>query len=475
MSKSLKAIGFALGALIGLLVLAAIALGLFLDVNAYKPRFETAVSNAFGMEVKVGGRFGIRLFPKLLVTLKDVHIRNRGTEVATASAARIGIDFLSLLHKEVQIDQIALEHPSISIERDVDGAFNFETSEEGRGPLPGLNLSRVSFSDGTLTYVDRQSGDGFGAAKCSLDASRLQLSGGERPGIMRRLSFAAELGCGEVRTKNYAASDLKVSVAGQRGGFDLKPLTMRVLAGQGSGSIRADYTGTVPRYQISYSLSQFHIEEFLKPLSPKNLAQGAMDFSANLSMQGETTNALRQTMEGQFSLRGKNLILNGRNLDREFARYESSQHFNLVDVGALFLVGPVGLVVTKGYNFAGIFQGSEGRSEIRTLVSDWKVERGVAQAQDVAMATNKNRVALHGRLDFVKQRFDGVTVALIDAKGCVRVRQKIRGAFKKPVLERPSALKSLTGPVTKLLKQVESLFPGGACKVFYAGSVAQPK
>jgi hypothetical protein len=55
------------------------------------------------------------------------------------------------------------------------------------------------------------------------------------------------------------------------------------------------------------------------------------------------------------------------------------------------------------------------------------------------------------------------------------VRQRIRGPFKKPVVEKPSALNSLTGPVTKLLKQVESLFPGGACKVFYAGSVAPPK
>jgi uncharacterized protein involved in outer membrane biogenesis len=475
MSKSLKTISFALGALVALLVLVAIALGLFLDVNAYKPRFETAVSDIVGMEVKVGGRLGIGLFPKLLVTLEDVHMRNRGTEVATAREVRVGVDFLSLLHKGIRIDQIALEHPSLSIERDVDGTFNIEKLDESRGPLPGLNLSRVSISDGTLIYVDRQSGDDFEAADCSLDVRHLQLSGRNGPGIMQKLSFAAALVCGEVRTKNYAASDLNISVAGQRGVFDLKPLTMRVFAGQGSGSIRADFTGAVPRYQISYSLSQFHIEAFLKPLSPKNLAEGLMNFSTKLSMQGETVNELKQSMEGQFSVRGQDLILNGRDLDRAFARYESSQNFNLVDVGALFLVGPVGLVVTRGFNIASIFQGSGGRSEIRTLVSDWKVERGVARAQDVAMATNKNRVALHGGLDFVNQRFDGMTVALIDAKGCAQVQQRIRGPFKKPVLEKPSALKSLAGPVTRLLTQVESLFPGGECEVFYAGSVAQPK
>jgi uncharacterized protein involved in outer membrane biogenesis len=475
MSKSFKSIRFAIGALIGLLVLIAIALGLFLDVNAYKPRFEAAVSDMMGMEVRVGGRLAIGFFPNLLVTLKDVHIRNRGTEVATAREARIGIDLLSLLHKEVRIEQIVLEHPRISIEKARDGKFNFEKPQEVRGSLPDLNLAKVAFSDGTFRYVDKQSGEGFEAADCSLDARRLQLSGRGRPGIMKNLSLAAELVCGAVRTKNYTVSDLKFSVAGQRGVFDLNPLTMRIFAGQGSGNIRADYTGTVPLYQARYSISQFHIDEFLKPLSPKNVAEGPMDFSTNLSMQGETVNILRQTLEGQFSLRGKNLILNGHDLDREFARYESSQSFNLVDVGALFFAGPVGLVVTKGYNFASIFQGSGGRSAIRTLVSDWKVERGVAQAQDVAIATNKNRVALKGGLDYVNERFDDVTVALIDTKGCAKVRQKIRGAFKKPVLEKPNALKSLTGPVTKLLKQVESLFPGGECEVFYAGSVASPK
>ena len=475
MSKSLKTISFAIGALIGLLVLAAIALFIFLDINAYKPRFEAAVSGVLGMEVKVGGRLGIGFFPNFLVTLEDVHIRNRGTEVATAKEARIGVDFLPLLQKEVRIEKIELEHPRISIEKARDGAFNFEKSGATQGALPDLNLAKVSFSDGTLRYVDKQSGEGFEAGDCSLDVSRLQLSGRDRPGIMQKLSFAAEVACGAVRTKDYAASGLKFSVAGQRGVFDLKPLTMRVFAGQGSGSIRADYAGAVPRYHVRYALSQFHIETFLKHLSPQKATEGSMDFSANLSMQGKTVNELRQTAQGQISLRGKNLILNGRDLDREFAGFESSQTFNLVDVGAFFFAGPVGLAVTKGYNFASIFQGSEGRSEIRTLVSDWKVERGVAQAQDVAMATNENRVALHGGLDFVNQRFNNVTVALIDAKGCAKVQQNIRGTFQKPVVEKPSTLKSLTGPVLKLLKQVKGLFPGGACEVFYAGSVASPK
>jgi hypothetical protein len=180
-----------------------------------------------------------------------------------------------------------------------------------------------------------------------------------------------------------------------------------------------------------------------------------------------------RTAEGDASLRGKNLKLEMGDLDDRFSRYESTQNFNLVDVGAVFFAGPLGLVVTKGYDYAQIFQGTGGSTSVRVLVSEWQVEHGVAHAQDVAMATAKNRIALKGSLDFVTDRFDDVTVALIDARGCPQVQQKVRGPFLKPEVEPPSVLKSLTGPTRRLLARVKGLL-GGKCEVFYAGAVAAP-
>jgi len=243
MTKTLKAITYAAGAFIGLIVLAAIALSLFLDINAYKPRLEAAASDIAGMEVSVNGRLGIGFFPGLRVRLEDVHIRNQGTELVTASKARIGVDFLALLKQDVRIRKVVLEHPNITIERGRDGRFNYERTGAVRGPLPGLNLAKLSFSDGTFRYVDWQSGKGFEAAGCSLDANRLRLAERDRPGIMKNLSIEAEIVCGAVRTKEHAASDLKMTVAAQRGVFDIKPLTMRAYEGQGSGNLRADLTG----------------------------------------------------------------------------------------------------------------------------------------------------------------------------------------------------------------------------------------
>jgi AsmA protein len=259
------------------------------------------------------------------------------------------------------------------------------------------------------------------------------------------------------------------------GVFELKPITMRVFGGDLAGDIQADCSGPVPLLQIRCSLPHFRIEDFLETLSPKKAAEGAMDFSASLSMQGGTMSQMVETAAGEVSLRGENLTLVDNDLDRVLSRFESSQSFNLVDVGAVFLAGPLGLAVTKGYNFASLFRGSGGNTSIGTLVSDWRVERGVAQAKDVAMATTKNRIALQGGLDFVNGRFADLTVAVIDAGGCAKVRQAIRGSFEKPVVEKPRVLTSLAGPVLKLYRQTRGLFPAGPCEVFYSGSVAAPR
>jgi AsmA protein len=475
MPRSLKIILLTVSGFIALLVLAALAMLLFVDANTYKPRLVAAASEALGMEVSVDGSLGIGFFPGLQITLEDAHIRNRGADLVSAKQARLGIDILSLLYQKIRIDKIVLKRLTISIVRDRDGEFNFEKPDASDAALPVLDLAKVSLSDATLIYTDNQAGEGFEAGSCDLDLHRLRLPGGARPDLMKRLSFTAQLACGEIKKNDLKVSDLKLTASGKRGVFELKPVTMRVFGAQGSGSIQADFSGSVPRYHVRYALPQFRSEEFLKTLSPQRVAEGPMDFSANLSMQGKTVNEMKQTVDGETSLRGENLTFDGIDLDRVLSRFESSQNFNLVDVGAFFFAGPIGLAVTKGYDFASLFKGSEGRSEIRTLVSDWKIERGVAQARDVAMATNRNRIALRGGLDFVNEQFNDVTMATIDAKGCATVRQKITGSFQKPVVEKPNILMSLTGPARKLLKKGRDLLPGGECEVFYAGSVAPPE
>jgi uncharacterized protein involved in outer membrane biogenesis len=473
MSSSRKPILFAVGGVVVIFVLVGLVMLLVLGVNA-KHHVQTLASDALGMGVNVGGRLDFGFFPSFHITMENVQIRNRGTEVASAAQASLGIEFFPLLHREVRMDSVELKHVRMTIERQRDGKFNFETQAVLKGMVAFSDATKLSLSDVTLLYTDQQSGKGFEADSCDLDVSHLQRSEQKSATPLRSLSFTAALACGTVRTSDLVLSDVKLSIDGKEGVFDLNPVTMHVFGGLGSGNIRIDFSGSVPEYHIHYSLSKFRLAESLRTLSPRNVGDGPMDFSANLSMKGVTTDEMVRSAAGKASLQGHDLTLEIGDIDKEFARYESSQNFNLVDVGALFFAGPLGLAVTKGYNFASIFQRSGGSSPIRTLVSEWRIERGVAQAKDVAIATKANRIALKGELDFVNGRFKEVTVALIDAQGCAMAQQKIRGPFGRPEVEKTNVLTSLAGPALRLLRQAKSLF-GGKCDVFYAGSVAPPR
>ena len=476
MSRPRKRVLIAVGGAIGLVVLLALAAPLLLDVNRHKPRLEAAATDALGMDVRLVGRLGVGFFPGYRVTADDVRILDaQGVVVASAKRASFRIALLPLLRKQVRLRRIELTQPRLSALRDSAGALNVEGLKKAAARIRDLDGASLSLSDGTLLYVDGRSRERLEATGLDLNVSRIRLAGGRGPQPLQRLTIKAVLACRELRTKDLTLSALKATLDGKGGVFELAPVTMRIFGGLGAGSLRVDASGPVPLCQLRLSLPRFRIEEFLATLSPQRAVEGAMDFSASLSMQGTTMSQLVQTAGGVVSLRGRDLTLVGNDLDRELARFASSQSFNLVDVGAVFLAGPLGLAVTKGYNFASLFKGPGGTSRIRVVVSDWKIERGIAQAKDVALATSGNRIALQGGLDLVNGRFADMTVAVVDAHGCARVRQAIRGPFGKPEVEKPRVLTSLAGPVLKLYRQTRGLFPAAPCDVFYSGTVAPPR
>jgi len=471
MTRSAKIVLFAVGGAAGLVILVVAAATLLLRANL-KSRVEAVASKALDMEVNVG-RAAIEFFPPLSVALADVHVRQHGAEVASAAQINLGLEFLPLLHKKFRISAIAVKELRIALERGVDGKLNVAGTPTATEAMPQWTVLKASISDATMRYTDKKSGSTLQAAGCNLDVSRLLRSQGESTAFLKSLSFAVQLDCTRLSTKDFAASDVKMAVDGQQGIFNFAPVTMRLIGGRGSGNVRADFSGAVPIYRVRYELAQLRIEEFFKGAAPKQVGTGSMDFATTLSLRGTSLDALKRSAEGQASLHGENLSLQIGDLDKKFARYESSQNFNLVDLGAFFFVGPLGLGITKGLDFARVLEDSGDNTRIPRLVSKWKVEHGVAQAIDVAMATPGNRVALKGGLNFVSGRFDDVTVALIDTKGCARVQQKIHGPFRQPQVEKPNVLRALAGPTAKLLRQAKDLF-GGSCEVFYAGSVVAP-
>lgn len=464
-----------IGGLAGTLLLAALAVLLFVDVDALKPRVETAASGALGMDVTVEGGIRIGFLPGLRLRMANVRVRNHGSQLLFAEEADLAVRFLPLLRNELRYRSITLSRARLSVERGRDGRYSFEGPPGKPRPFRGLELQRVYFPELVVAYADKLSGDSLEARGCHGELTDVRHPGGAS--FLMRLSLSGQFECGEVRSADVAATDLKLRVEARDGVFDFKPVTLRLFGGQGTGSVRMDRSAAVPALRVDYALAKIRMERVARMLPQGRSISGTMDFSAALAMRGRTRDDLVRSAEGDVSLSGSNLTLVGMDIDTQSARFETSQAFDLVDVAALLLAGPVGLVVTKGYDFSTLAQAPGGSTQVRTVVSRWKVEKGVAHARDVALVTRNNRLALHGGLDFVDGEFDEVFVALVDAEGCARVIQRIRGPFAKPVVEKASALAALAGPVKNLLGRAAALLPGkGAqCEVFYKGSLAHPE
>jgi len=469
MAKPMKVTLIAFAALV---LVTGVAVFLLSRVDI-QSRFEAFASEATGLDVAVKGRVSVGLFPTLHVRLEDVTLKNKESQIASLGEADVAVDFWPLLRNEVRINRLTLQNANVDVVRDRHGRFNFATSQKSSSDersVPAMSLGSVSLTKVTLHYTNQQSAKELQATDCKFDSNDFQLAEGNSEDIMKHLSLTARAECGELRNSLFVGTDVHFSVTGDHGIFKLTPVTMRIMDGRGTGNIDANFTGAAPVYRVHYAVTQLHVGNLFKSIAPGKVGNGYMDFTTDLSMRGWSADEMVRTTDGEASLRGKDLNIAIGDLDERLAHYDASQNFNLVDVGAFFIAGPLALVVTKGYNFASIFQGTGANTHIRLLVSTWKVENGVAHAQDVAMATKANRLAMQGALDFVNGDFDDVTVAILDKKGCARIEQRIRGPFSKPVIEKPNVIVSLTGPISRLFNKAKKLF-GAKCTPFYQGSV----
>lgn len=456
-----------------LLVAAAwLALVLLLDPTAHKARIEEAASRVLGMEVSVDGPLALRWRPRAHLVLGHVRGRKAGADIFVAREAVLGVDLMSLLGGQPSVHSVALQDGLFAIVRERDGRFNFQ-----RDPTPGPHPERIgpdiSFTGATITYADPRFERRVEGRACRGEIDRVHLAGGEQR-FLARLSFEGRAECAELRAGDLALTQVSTTAVARQGVIDLRPLSVRAFDAQGQGSLRMDFTGAAPAYQVEHTLRQLPAEQVLKALSLKETASGRIDAHVRLAMQGRTSKELQQALKGTVSLRGQGLVYHGADLDARFDRFESTQNFSLFDVGALFLAGPAGLLVTKGVDYAAAAQPAQGRSDIRALVSDWTIERGVARTQDVAMATQSHRVALKGAIDLVNDRFQGMTIALLDAKGCAKVQQQVSGALAKPQVDKPGPIEAIAAPAVRLLRKGAELVGADSCEAFYTGAVAAP-
>ena len=477
-SKAVNIFFVVVGAIVGVALLAALLFWLFFDISRYKPRIEGAMSNVLAMNVVIEGPLALTVASGLQVKMEKVRVSNRGNELAFVEELNLAIPLMSVIRDEIVYTTIVAKGARVSIQRDRAGKYTYERMPADTARSRPFNLPKVSFTDLIVVYGDQQPEDRLEFSGCNGDVTDLHATGGEP--LVKHLSLHGQFKCAALKgpglDKSRVVTDVKFSVVAKQGVFDIDPITVQAYGGQGSAKIRIDRSLEVPVLTVNAALPNFRVEELLKPPASGKSVSGLLNFSANLSMRGATQLAMRQSAQGDMSLSGASLTLRGIDLDQQLQKFALSQSLNLLDVSALLFVGPISLVVTKGVELSALSKQSGTSTSIRNLISRWKVDKGVAHAADVALTTNENRIAVHGNLDFVRNQYQDVVVALVDANGCAKARQKISGPFSKPIADQSNILLPV-GPLLRLLDSAKVLFSGGPdkCEVFYRGSLTSPK
>ena len=431
------------------------------------------------------GRRGCGFLPSASIVLSDVLLRNRGTDLATAESLRVGVKLRPLLGRQVVITELALEKPVIRIEKGIDGKFNYETpprpstpaAKEGEAPSAPLTVSTGSLSAGKIVYVDRNAKSETSLDAIDLSVRDLSIPTARGVELSKGISFSGDLYMKEMKTKDRTVSDVRAKVTAGAGVYEFRPFTMKLFGGTGEGGIRVDLSGEKTALKVNYTLTKFRAEESLAGLAQRKYLSGPMTVTPDLSARGKDVDEMKRTLSGNVSLRGDGLTLHGMEIDPILSKVEDAQKLNLADVGAFLLAGPLGPAALQGYRYEELYRSTtkEGGTRITRLVSDWSVRDGVAEARDVAFSTEKNRIALKGKLDLVNGRFVDVTVAVIDAKGCAKIRQKISGPFGDPRMDKTSAIQSFAEPILGLLERARVLIGRTSCEPFYTGAVQHPK
>ena len=177
-----------------------------------------------------------------------------------------------------------------------------------------------------------------------------------------------------------------------------------------------------------------------------------------------------KNLNGRVYLKGTNLTLKKVDFDRALDEFKKMGAYGFSDFAALVTLGPLGAMVTNGYDQLDALEkmmAAEGDGTIQKIVSDWSVIKGIALAGDVAFSTKRHRVAIAGKLDFPGRRFDNVTVAVVDSNGCSVNKETLEGPFKSPEVKDTGVIqRTVIRPLKRMLKS--------DCVPFYEGSVSHP-
>lgn len=296
----------------------------------------------------------------------------------------------------------------------------------------------------------------------------------EDRGITGLLAGAGKASIKTLKFPSFAVDNIQSMVHGFNDTLQMHFACVTQKSKSEQGVLQIDFTGKSTTYDLSYRVEEADLGTYVQEYFHKKLMDGKLNYQVQLKTEGNDLTSLRQNAVGTIEISSDSVTLYGIDVDDVLKRYRRSQNFNLTDLGAVLVAGPIGLAVTKGTSFvslATVKLNEAHHTQVDTLYARWNLDKLQLQSADVAFATSLNRIAIQGHVDFANSTIPGLTIAVVDKMGCSLMDQKLSGSFSNVEVGKLNIAKTIIGSVINFVSAVA----GGNCTPVYTGAVKHPK
>ena len=459
-----------------MLGLALVVTKAVLNSASVKSKIENAVSDTLGMDFKIGGRINLGFFPYLWLAANNISVSLSTDNIASANQIKIDPHLLDLWSLKVHIENLDIYSPRLKFDQQAIKkilALKGKKYEDSQS-VESLVIDSFSISKAKFFYSDEHTTIdlnemNFGGGGVTLIENRKMVIG-DVVSFIKAINFTGDISAGQITSQAFKLENIKADVKGEKGLLTADPIEMKYFGEQAVISGFLNLRENTHHVQIMIEMPELDLERFLKRSAAKDIIKGMIRLRGKFEARGADINALLKDINGNFSIHGQNLTLKGIDFDNALDEFKKMRGYGFNDLTALVTLGPLGVVVSHGYNQLEILEkimASTGDSTIQVLVSDWNVVKGVIAAEDVAFSTQRNRVVVKGSLDMPNEKFNNVIIAIVDPDGCIVNSETVDGPFKNPEVKDAGVLERTVIRPLKRMFEAE-------CESFYAGSVQHP-
>ena len=161
----MRRVGIILGIFIGLVVIGVLVFAATFDVNRYHATIQSELEKQLGRRVQLGAMH-LSVFPPRFqvenLAIADDPRFSPDAPFVKAQQLGVSVKLLPLLHKQIEIDSLALSRPNVNLIKNPSGFWNFASlghpsdSPQAKSSQQEFSLGEMTINDGQISVLDQQ-------------------------------------------------------------------------------------------------------------------------------------------------------------------------------------------------------------------------------------------------------------------------------------------------------------------------------